>query len=114
MLVRKKGTAEHIPVMMTGASKVSKQITVGRADGTPAYSMRIFTVEPGGHTPFHSHPFDHVNFVVSGSGVLVSAGGQTPVEAGDSALVLPDEMHQYRNTGSEPFVFICFVDKAYE
>lgn len=114
MVVRKRGASEHVAVTLAGARDVSKQVTIGRADGTPAYSMRIFTVTPGGHTPFHSHPFDHVNYIVSGTGVLVSATGQTPVEAGDSALVMPDEMHQYRNTGLDPFIFICFVDKAYE
>ncbi len=37
------------------------------------------------------------------------------IQAGDFALVLPDEKHQYRNTSaSEPLVMICAVPKDYE
>ena len=33
---------------------------------------------------------------------------------GDFALVNPDEKHQYRNKGEQPFKMICGVPKEFE
>ena len=81
---------------MDGAYKAFKQVPLSQADGTPVYSYRVFTVEAGGYTPYHQHPYEHMNFVISGRGVLVNADGEeNPFKAGDFALVDPDEQHQY-------------------
>ena len=100
---------------MPGASGVTKQMPISSRDGSPAFSFRVFTVEPGGHTPFHAHPFEHLNYIIDGQGVLLRQDGEQHVKKGDFALVLPSETHQYRNTSSDtPLVFICAVPKAYE
>ena len=105
-----------VEMEMEGARATYKQIPVSRADGTPSFSMRVFTIEPGGHTPYHCHAFEHINYVIEGSGALVSEGGEEmPVTKGDFVLVLPNEMHQYRNkAGDRPFVIICAVPKEHE
>ncbi len=101
---------------MEGARDTYKQVPISKADGTPNFSFRVFTIEPGGHTPYHAHAFEHVNYVISGRGVLVTETGEhRPVEQGDFALVLPHEKHQYRNTSSTgPLVIICAVPKENE
>jgi quercetin dioxygenase-like cupin family protein len=101
---------------MEGAEGVYKQIPVGQGDGSPAFSFRVFTVEPGGHTPYHHHPYEHLNYVIEGHGALVpESGEEREVEKGDFALVLPDETHQYRNKSKhEPLVMICAVPKEFE
>ncbi|MDD4107554.1 MAG: cupin domain-containing protein [Prolixibacteraceae bacterium] len=106
---------EKIKVNMDGAAGAWKQIPLGSKEGTPVYSFRVFTVEPGGHTPFHNHPYEHMNYVIEGEGALVNAKGEeTPVKAGDFALVEPDEKHQYRNKGDRQFIIICGVPKEFE
>lgn len=107
---------EKIRPQMEGAKDVLKQLPIGSADDTPSFSLRVFTIEPGGHTPFHTHPFEHLNYLISGSGVIVDeSGGETPVRAGDFALVLPDEKHQYKNgSETEDMIMICGVPKEYE
>ncbi len=107
---------EKVPMTMEGAKRAWKQIPLGQADGVPAYTLRVFTIEPGGHTPYHGHPFEHMNYIIEGEGALVDAEGrQRPVRKGDFALVLPDEVHQYRNTAADrPLVMICLVPKDYE
>jgi quercetin dioxygenase-like cupin family protein len=48
-------------------------------------------------------------------GALVNeAGEETPLKAGDFALVDPSEKHQYRNKGDKPFKMICGVPKEFE
>jgi len=107
---------EKAKMRMEGAKDTYKQTPVSKSDGTPTFSVRVFTIEPGGHTPYHSHAFEHINYVIDGSGVVVSEGGEErPVVAGDFVLVLPDEVHQYRNKADDrPFVIICAVPKEYE
>jgi len=57
----------------------------------------------------------HMNYVIEGSGALVNeAGEETPLKAGDFALVNPSEKHQYRNKGDQPFKMICGVPKEFE
>lgn len=107
---------EKIRVDMDGAKNAFKQVAISKNDGSPNFSFRVFTVGPDGCTPYHAHPFEHLNYVISGKGALVDADGNTrDIAAGEFALVLPDETHQYRNTSAtEPFVIICAVPIAYE
>lgn len=55
------------------------------------------------------------NYIIEGEGALVNeAGEETPLKAGDFALVNPSEKHQYRNKGDKPFKMICGVPKEFE
>ena len=101
---------------MPDAEKVYKQVPISKADGSPNFSFRVFTIEPNGHTPFHEHAFEHANYVIEGSGAIkVENGEELEFKKGDFALVLPGEKHQYKNTSkSEPLVMICAVPKEYE
>ncbi len=103
-------------VEMEGVRNVIKQIPVSAHDGSPAYSFRVFTIGPGGNTPYHTHPFEHINYIIAGAGVIVNESGQEQsVAAGDFALVLPGEKHQYKNTAdTDPLIMICAVPKEYE
>ena len=105
-----------VPMQMAGAVGVTKQVPLGGADGAPNFSFRVFTVVPGGHTPYHIHDSEHLNYVMQGEGVLVDeAGDEYPIKAGEFALVIPNEKHQYRNTSAtEDLKMICAVPSAYE
>ena len=64
----------------------------------------------------YTHQFMFIMiYVIEGSGALVNdKGEETPLKAGDFALVNPDEKHQYRNKGDKPFKMICGVPKEFE
>ena len=115
MIIRKLSEIEKTGVDMEGVKGITKQLVLGSDDDVPNFSFRVFTVEPGGHTPLHSHDVEHLNFIMSGQGALMDGDGQAnPLNQGEFAFVPPNETHQFRNTGDEPFVFICAVPKAYE
>lgn len=101
---------------MEGARDTWKQVPIGKADAAPNFSFRVFTIAPGGYTPYHAHAFEHVNYVIEGSGAVVKADGEEQaVEKGDFLLILPNEKHRYRNTAKEqPLVIICAVPKEFE
>ncbi len=116
MIIKTLSDIPKIKADLTGAAGVWKQLPIGSMDGSPHFSLRVFTVEIGGNTPHHSHPYEHVNYVISGCGELVDEEGKGhPLSAGDFALVQPDEVHQYRNTSdSEALVLICGVPREFE
>ncbi|MEW6508491.1 MAG: cupin domain-containing protein [Bacteroidota bacterium] len=103
-------------VTMDGAEKVLKQIPISSKDSTPNFSLRVFTVEPDGFTPYHKHEYEQLNYIIEGEGVLINEKGEEKsLKKGDFALVLPNEMHQYKNRAADkPFVFICGVPKEFE
>jgi quercetin dioxygenase-like cupin family protein len=102
-------------VQMEGALNAWKQVPLSREDGAPVYAFRVFTVEPGGHTPYHQHPYEHMNYIIEGEGALVNEKSEEQLlKAGDFALVNPNEKHQYRNKGDQPLVLICGVPKEFE
>jgi quercetin dioxygenase-like cupin family protein len=97
------------PVTMPGATGCTVQWLVGEKDGAPNFAMRRFEVAPGGHTPRHSHPYEHEVFVLEGEGEVLEGATPRPLRAGTAVYVAPDEVHQFRNTGSSKLVFLCMV-----
>lgn len=114
MKITRLENCESMTVDMEGAAGASRQVPIGKTEGAPNFSARVFTLQPGGHTPHHSHVSEHLNYVLSGKGVALE--GETPreIREGDFVLVNPKELHQYRNTGDEPLMFICVVPSQYE
>jgi len=107
---------EKIKADMEGAKNVYKQVPISKNDGSPIYSLRVFTVEPNGYTPFHKHNFEHLNYIIEGHGILVNEDGEgQEIKKGEFALVLPNEKHQYRNKSKkDPLIMICGVPKEFE
>ena len=86
-----------------------KKLIIGSKDGEPTMALRIMEVDVEGHSPFHSHSWEHINYILSGEGMLKTVSGEFPLLPGMSVFVKPEEKHQYINTGKEKFRFICMV-----
>jgi len=111
----KVGNVEEIPgqtMEMEGARGVSMRIVIGPNQGAPNFVMRVFDVEPGGHSPYHTHDFEHEVFVVAGSGTHVEEGREQTLAPGDVVYVAPGVIHQFRAGGDEALRFICVVPKG--
>ncbi len=78
-------------------------------DGAPVFALRVIEVAPGGHTPDHTHPFEHENFVIEGKGRVQISGQWHDVGPGDVVFVPPSVPHTYVNAGSSPFKFLCGI-----
>ncbi len=88
---------------------VTKQILVGPEEGWEGYVMRLFTLEPTGAAPRHSHDWPHIVYVLEGEGNLFLEGVDYPLTAGSVAYVPTESDHQISNRGAGRFVFICIV-----
>jgi len=92
-----------------GASKLKVRWLITKEVGAPNFAMRLFEVEPGGYSPLHSHPWKHEVFILEGEGTIVSEDEEKKVSAGDAILVLPNELHQFKNNGKKTLKFLCLV-----
>lgn len=101
----------EVPVQtMEGYNGVSKQILIGRDDGSEEVVVRCFRLEPGGATPYHSHDFPHLVKVEEGEGVAVDAdGNEHSLHVGRLVYIPDNEMHGFKNPGTAPFVILCIV-----
>ena len=108
----KIGKAEDIapaPVQEEDITGVRMKILMSDKDGAPNFVMRVFEVEPGGHTAFHTHTWEHEVYVLGGKGVVKEGQKDHHVEKGSFVLVAPGEEHQFINPGTDVFKFICVV-----
>jgi quercetin dioxygenase-like cupin family protein len=108
MLAKKYDEVKKEEVTAEGAEGVSIRWLIGKETDAPFY-LRHFEVRPGGRTPYHNHPWEHEVYVLEGNGQLNTQQGPIPLEKGSFALVSPDEEHQFENTGTTTFAFLCAI-----
>lgn len=112
MKVHPTKNVELQPVQMDGAVGCQVRWLLSKSDGAPNFAMRQFEIAPGGHTPLHHHPYEHEIYVVEGEGVVMQGDKPITIRAGDTILVEPDEVHQFRNPGSSSFKFLCLIPNS--
>lgn len=78
-------------------------------DDAPVYSLRMIEIEPEGHSPQHTHPYEHENFVIAGNGRLFITDTWYDLKPGDVAFVPAGILHQYVNAGDTTFKFLCGI-----
>jgi quercetin dioxygenase-like cupin family protein len=86
--------------------------TVISAAEAPRFAMRVFEVEVGGSTPFHTHDWEHEVFILSGRGKVRGADGERELSADDAVFVAPGEEHCFTNTGEDVLRFVCCIPHA--
>lgn len=93
------------------ARGIDGRVVIGQADEAP-FCMRVFEIQAGGHTPFHTHDWEHEIFFHQGHGQVYCQGQWKTVSAGNVVYVSANEEHQIRNAGRDPLVFICVIPKG--
>ncbi len=78
-------------------------------DGAPFYSLRVIEVGPDGHTPNHTHPFEHENYVIEGQGRVLIGETWHEVTPGSVVFVPAGVRHTYVNAGDTTFRFLCGI-----
>jgi quercetin dioxygenase-like cupin family protein len=111
-VVGSKAEVAAVAMAGDGIEGVLKRVLVSPADGWDGWVMRLFDVDPGGHTPRHAHDWPHINFVASGRGTLLVDGADHPLEAGSYAYVPAGHEHQFRAAADAPLSFVCIVPEG--
>jgi quercetin dioxygenase-like cupin family protein len=111
-VVGRKTEAAATEMAGDGIEGVVKRVLVSPKQGWGGGVMRLFDVEPGGHTPRHAHDWPHINFVAGGRGVLFLDGEEHPLEPGSYAYVPSGHEHQFRAAPEAALSFICIVPEG--
>lgn len=78
-------------------------------DGAPNFALRLFEVQPGAATFYHTHAHEHEVYVLSGQALLKGKDREQELSPDDTALVLGNEEHQFVNAGRTMLRFLCAV-----
>ncbi|TFG88262.1 MAG: cupin domain-containing protein [Candidatus Atribacteria bacterium] len=96
-------------VTIDGAEKVTIRWIISKDDGAPNFSMRMFEISRGGHSPLHSHSWEHEVYIVEGEGRLIFEGEEKTFSAGDFIFVPGEKEHSFINSGESRLRFLCLV-----
>ena len=90
--------AEAEEVTEAGAHGIKLRTLIGEKDGAPNFYMRVFSFEPGGESPDHSHPWEHESYIISGKGTVKIDGKIINLKPGDVTFIPPNAHHHFRAT----------------
>ena len=77
-------------------------------DGASTFAMRVFDVQKGSSTPYHTHACEHEVYIISGTG-RGADGQETAFQPGDSVYIAPNEQHCFMADSATPVQLICCI-----
>ena len=90
-------------VSESGSKDLMFRDVFSKADGytmTASYN----DVLPGGNSKNHSHPEEHITFIVKGKGKLICGDNSYDISQGMAVYLSSNEPHCFRNTGDDLLV----------
>ena len=87
---------------------VTRKMLISPEEG-PNFAMRSFAIQPGGSMPNHTNEVEHEQYVLRGKAHISIDGKEYDVKQGDVVFIPAKVPHWYRNSGDEPFEFLCVV-----
>ena len=109
MKIEKCSNVAKTAVEIEGAKDTEIRWLISKDDGAENFSMRIFEIGPGGHTPLHTHPHEHEIFVVEGEGIFVFEGKEHQFEKDYVIFVPGGKEHRFKNTGDSLLRMLCLI-----
>ena len=105
-----KKISGYDPIIMDDgeASGIRFYPMITEKDGAPNFAMRFFEIRPSGHTPKHTHDWEHEVVVTAGSGFVLKVDEKIAIEKDDFILVPPGVLHQFI-AGEEGMSMVCVV-----
>ncbi|MBN2592675.1 MAG: cupin domain-containing protein [Sedimentisphaerales bacterium] len=109
MKIEKSSNIGKSPVETDGAKDVGIRWLISKEDGAQNFAMRMFELQPGGHTPLHTHPEEHEVFVLEGEGTFIFEGQEHPLGSEYVVFVPPNREHRFMNTGDSVLRMLCII-----
>jgi mannose-6-phosphate isomerase-like protein (cupin superfamily) len=112
MLIRK---LLNCPEFVAGdGTQLRELLHPDKQDIALRYSLAHAIVPVGQVSIPHALTTSEVYYILSGQGTMHIDDESRVVEAGDAVYIPPQARQYIHNTGSEPLVFICIVDPAWQ
>jgi len=92
-----------------GVKDVKVRWMISKKDGADNFAMRLFEIQPHGHTPLHQHDWEHEVFVLQGDGLMQTKTSKESFKKGDVFFIPSMEWHQFVNAGDDVLKIICII-----
>ena len=103
------------PPFITKDGSEIRELLAYRNSAIRLQSLAEARLPVGASTQEHYHAkTEEIYFITAGSGRMRIEGEAKEVKAGDAIAIPPGAVHQIRNTGVEPLIFLCCCVPAYE
>ncbi len=112
MKIEKSSNIKKCAVEVEGAKDVEIRWLISKDDGAENFAMRMFELQPNGHTPLHTHLHEHEVFVIEGRGVFICEGQEYEFGSEYVIFVPGDKEHQFRNKGDSVLRMLCLIPAA--
>ncbi len=92
-----------------GASGAKIRWLITEEDGAERFIMRHFELVSGGHSPLHTHPWEHEVFILKGE-CKITCEGESKVLAEGGVVLVPEGVeHNFENVGDDVLEFLCSI-----
>ena len=109
MKIEKSSNVSKCSVEIEGAKDVEVRWLISKDDGAENFAMRMFELQPGGHTPLHTHQHEHEVFVLEGQGTFIYESQGHPLGPEYVIFVPAGSEHQFKNTGDSIMRMLCLI-----
>ena len=92
-----------------GSTKLNVRWLITKETGAENFAMRLFEMEAGGHSPLHSHNWEHEVFILEGEGLVVGGKEERKFKAGDTLFIPSNEKHQLKNNSKNACKLLCLI-----
>jgi len=82
---------------------------ITKEDGAPNFAMRCFEIEPGGHSAYHSHSWEHEVFILEGDCLVKCGNTEKHASSGYVVFIPPNVSHNFKNIGKKTLKFLCLI-----
>jgi len=93
----------------SGAEGIRVRWLIKKDDGAPNFAMRLFELQPKGHSPLHSHNWEHEVYILQGNCKVTCEGQEKNAGAGYVVFIPLNLKHQFANMGNSTLKFLCLV-----
>jgi len=87
----------------------TKQVLIGKNDGSFNFSLRFFTIPPRSFSNLDHHAHEHGVIIMNGCARVMLGDTFEEVRAGDVVYIESWERHQFENLTDEPLTFLCII-----
>jgi quercetin dioxygenase-like cupin family protein len=108
MIIKKRSQSDPIIMDDGEISGIKFYPMLTEKDGAPNFAMRLFEIKPSGHTPKHTHAWEHEVIITEGSGFVLKIDEKIAIEKDDFILVPPGLLHQFI-AGEKGMSMVCVV-----
>ena len=84
-------------------------LTAENLERSPMFCTRRVSIEPGGHTPKLSTPWEHQLHILAGQALLVEPGRISALSLGDTVHIEPNHIFQIRNETKRQLTYLDII-----